>query len=147
MESQRGGSKQTKTVQREGTEGRKEEKRIEADKQSTIMWGGWRRRGAKARTGRVEETEAARVREERDAGTGRGGGGGGGPQSRPGQAWGQGAGQGAACPVFAGPSVCPQELSAVFHSIRLAGLPRASCPLGSLSMSGGGRRWRKQLQE
>ena len=35
----------------------------------------------------------------------------------------------------------------VFHSIRLAGLPRASCPLGSLSMSGGGRRWRKQLQE
>lgn len=35
----------------------------------------------------------------------------------------------------------------VFHSIRLAGLPGASCLLGSLSMSGGGRRWRKQLQE
>lgn len=37
--------------------------------------------------------------------------------------------------------------STAFHSIRLAGLPRASCPLGSLSMSGGGRQWRKQLQE
>lgn len=56
-------------------------------------------------------------------------------------------GRGAACPVSSAPSVCPQELFAVFHSIRLAGLPRASCPLGSLSMSGGGGQWRKQLQE
>lgn len=30
----------TKTVQREGMEGRKEEKHTEADKQPTIMWGG-----------------------------------------------------------------------------------------------------------
>lgn len=75
-ESQRGGSKQTKPIHREGVEGRKEEKLTEADKQATTMWGGWRQEGAKARTGRVEETEAARVREERDAGRGRGGGGG-----------------------------------------------------------------------
>lgn len=30
---------------------------------------------------------------------------------------------------------------------RTAGLPCASCPLGSLSMSRGGEQWRKQLQE
>lgn len=73
MESQRGGSKQTKPVQRQGVEGRKKGKLTEADKQATTMW---RQGGAKARTGRVEETEAAGVREERDAGRGRGGGGG-----------------------------------------------------------------------
>lgn len=31
-----------KTIQRERKEGRKEEKLTEADKQPTIMWGGWR---------------------------------------------------------------------------------------------------------
>lgn len=31
-----------KTIQRERKEGRKEEKLTEADKQPTLMWGGWR---------------------------------------------------------------------------------------------------------
>ena len=52
----------------------------------------------------------------------------------------------ATCPVSSTPSVHRSQTT-VFHSTRLAGLPCASRPLGSPSMSGGGGRWRKQLRE
>lgn len=65
-------------------------------------------------------------------------------QARPSQpSLGSGRWAGGWCPVFSAPSVCPQELT---QPSTPSGW-QVSCPLGSLSMSGGGGWWRKLLQE